>query len=376
MVLMLAAMASTAHAAPEGALPPQSIYCIEVSTGAVLHAENIDTVRPPASMLKLMLMLLVSEGVDAGRWTLDQQLVASKNAASMGGTQVFLREGEVATLEKLTEALAVASANDAAMVIAEGLFGSKAQCLQAMNARAAQLGMERTVYHSVNGLPPGPGEQFDQTTARDMMTLALECLKHQRVRQWCSMKECTFRPGQTKSSTNKLMWRMPDCDGLKTGFINAAGFCITATAERNGLRLLCVVMGSPSKYGRFNLAEEILEKGFSEITRVQVAAAGGPVPHGTVIENGDPANIYLRAEDELSFIARRSDLDKVRLVYEVDDPIAAPLNEGQPVGVLAAELNGRRLGETTLVAPQDIRNTGWRLVVKNGLAMWIGLDSM
>ncbi len=365
------------HADDEEGLAPQSIYCIETTTGTVLRADNIDRVRPPASMLKLMMMLLISEAVDQGKVSLDYPVTATKSAEGMGGTQVFLKEGETWPLERLALALAVASANDASMALAEGLWGSKAECLRAMNARARQLGMVNTTYHSVNGLPPAPGEPFDQTTARDQMTLALECLKHPRIREWTSTKTIAFRDGQApKSNTNKLLWRMSDCDGMKTGYIAAAGFCITATAERDGVRLLCVVMGSPSKYGRFNLAEEVLEDGFQRITRVQVAKAGGPVPHPTVIENGDPGEIYLNAQEELSFIARREDLKDIRLVYEMDDPLAAPLNEGQPVGVLAAELNGKRLGQTAITSPADIRNTGWKLVVRNGLAMWVGLETI
>lgn len=377
VVLIASLSAHVVFADDEAGLAPQSIYCIETTTGAVLRSDNIDTVRPPASMLKLMMMLLISEAVDQGKVSLDYPVTATKNAEGMGGTQVFLKAGETWPLEKLAQALAVASANDAAMALAEGLWGSKAECLKAMNNRARSLGMSNTTYHSVNGLPPSPGEAFDQTTARDQMTLALECLKHPRIREWTSTKTIAFREGQApKSNTNKLLWRMPDCDGMKTGYIAAAGFCITATAQRDGVRLLCVIMGSPSKYGRFNLAEEVFEDGFRQITRVQVASAGGPVPHPTTIENGEPSEIFFNAEKELSFIARRDDLKNIRLVYEMDDPIAAPLNQGEIVGTLAAELDGKRLGETAISAPEDIRNTGWKLVVRNGLAMWVGLDAI
>lgn len=374
--LFLASAASVAHGQGDENLAPQSIYCIETSTGMVLHEENIDTVRPPASMLKLMMMLLISEGLDNGALSPEQEIVVSSSAEGMGGTQVFLKAGERWPLEKLAQALAVASANDASMALAEGIWGSKAACLKAMNTRARQLGMANTTYRSVHGLPPNPGEAFDETTARDHMRLALECLKHERIREWVKTKTLEFRPGQAaKSNTNKLLWRMPDCDGMKTGYIRAAGFCITATAERDGIRLLCVVMGSPSKYGRFNLAEEVMEKSFQKLTRVQVAKAGGAAPHDTHIENGEPELVHLRAKEELSFIAKREDLPKVRLVYEIDDPIAAPLSEGQVVGTLTAELDGQPLGATTLEVPFDVKNSGWKLVVRNGLAMWIGLDS-
>ncbi len=244
---------------PEGV----SAICIEPDTGHVLFEENADIVRPPASMIKLIMMLLVSEGIDAGDWTLEQPITASAKAERMGGTQVYLSEGEVWSLGKLMEAIAVSSANDAAMAVAEGLWGSEEAYRTRMNERAAELGMTNTKFVSVHGLPPDKGEDPDATTARDMAILAAECVASERIMTWVGTKEYVFREGaQPFYNTNKLLWRMEGCDGLKTGYIRAAGFCVSATAQHNGKRLVSVVMGHPSKYGRFNLAQQLMEEAF------------------------------------------------------------------------------------------------------------------
>ncbi|MCC6144463.1 MAG: D-alanyl-D-alanine carboxypeptidase, partial [Candidatus Hydrogenedentes bacterium] len=272
LLLVLAVLPRVALSAP---LEPISYICVEAETGLVAAEENADIKRPPASMLKLMLMLLVVEGADSGTWAYETELTASALAQQMGGTQVYIEAGEVWPLNHLMKAVAVASANDAAVVVAEGLFGSVEKCLEAMNRRALELGMVDTVFHSVNGLPPDPGEPFDQTTARDMSQLARECVKHDKILEWVREKEFQFRPGSSmKYNTNKMLWRMDDCDGLKTGFIRAAGYCVTATAVRNDLRFICVVMGSPGFQERFRVAEECLETAFSRIRRQRLVAQG------------------------------------------------------------------------------------------------------
>lgn len=249
--------------------------CMEAASGRVLEAQNADVQRPPASMVKLMLMLLVAEGEARGDWTFETKITASRHAQAMGGSQVWLAAGDVFALGHLMRAVAVGSANDAAMAVAEGLWGSEAAYLAAANARAKALGMTRTEVHSVHGLPPSKGEKTDLTTVRDMAVLARQCVRYPRILDWVGRKEFEFRPGQSiLYNTNKLLWRMEGCDGLKTGYTRVAKFCVAATAERNGVRLIAVVMGHPSKYGRFNLAQRMLEEGFALALR-------GPSAHPT-----------------------------------------------------------------------------------------------
>jgi len=371
------ATASTAQA--ELVLTPSaantSVMCVEVESGMVVYERNADIKRPPASMLKLMMLLLVSEGVDEGRWQLDQLIPVSAHAASMWGTRVALREGESWPLGHLMDACAVASANDAATAVAEGLWGSEANYLRAMNERARTLGMNDTIFRSVHGLPPDDRVSFDQTTARDMMKLALECLKSPRIRHWVNLRQIQFRPGDpVRSSTNLLLNRMPGCDGLKTGFIRAAGFCIAATAERDGVRLVTIVMGSPDKYGRFNLAQQTLEEGFQNVRRVQVVRGGvssiDPIP----VVNCDTQETGLVASSDIWVTIRAA--DKARLEYTAvyPEPLEPPLRAETVVGEVRVRLDGEVIGASPLIVPIDLQPKGWRLRLSNGVARWEHLD--
>lgn len=237
--------------------------CVEAASGHVLSEQNADVRTPPASMIKLMLMLLVAEGEERGDWTFDKPITATQHAQMMGGTQVWLNAGDVYELGHLMKTVAVGSANDAAMAVAEGLWGTEEAYLKAANERAKALGMSHTEIHSVHGLPPSKGETIDLTTARDMAVLACQCVRHPCIMDWVGRKEYQFKPDQDiLYNTNKLLWRMEGCDGMKTGYISAAKFCVTGTASRDGVRLITVVMRHPNKYGRFNLAERMLEEGF------------------------------------------------------------------------------------------------------------------
>ncbi len=252
---------------------PISTICIDAETGRVLSEAHADLPRPPASMLKLMQMLLVTEGVESGAWSLDKPITATPHAQAMGGAQVFLAAGEQWPLGHLMSAVAVASANDAAMAVAEGLWGGESAYLKAMNQRARGLGMKDTTFRSVHGLPPDKGGKIDQSTARDMARLARACARLPQVLAWAGQKQMRFRTGEALyNNTNKLLWRMSDCDGLKTGYIRAAKFCVAASATRDGKRLIAVVMGAPSGEQRFALAQELLDKGFAGLARTTLAA--------------------------------------------------------------------------------------------------------
>jgi D-alanyl-D-alanine carboxypeptidase (penicillin-binding protein 5/6) len=358
-------------------LEPLSYICVEAETGLIVAEENADIKRPPASMLKIMQMLLVDEGVDAGLWTYEQVLTASARAQAMGGTQVFIEAGEAWPLEHLMKAIAVASANDASVVIAEGLWGSVDKCLEAMNARALELGMVDTTFHSVNGLPPDPGEPFDQTTARDMSVLARECVKRAKILEWVREKEFRFRPeNSVKYNTNKMLWRMEDCDGLKTGFIRAAGYCVTATVVRDDLRFICVVMGSPGFQERFRVAEECLETAFSRIRRQRLVAQGQEMLNPLQIPNGKQASLRLEAAEDLWVVVPVEQMDQVKLVADVPESHYAPVYAGEELGELRVEWEGEVLHRMALIAPADVDAKGWYLSFKDGVARWEGLDQV
>ncbi len=353
---------------------PESAICIDATTGLTLFEDHADLRRPPASMIKLMLMLLVAEGLEEGRWTETSPVTASAEAQRMGGTQVFLKAGDTHPLERMMEAVAVASANDAAMAVAEGLWGSKAAYLKASNQRARELGMVDTIFRSVHGLPPDDRKTFDLTTARDMALLARACVRHERILAWTGLREMCFTPGQsTHYNTNKLLWRMDDCDGLKTGFIRAAGFCVTATAERDGVRLVAVLMGATSKYGRFNRAEKILEDGFASLRRMRLVKGGTYVGPPLPVEGGKRKTIRLRAETDVWARVPVEARDRVQVVTEQPKRLEAPMKAGTPVGELIARLGDTVLGRCELLLPADLEPDGWRLEMEDNRVYWKGL---
>jgi len=377
LVLFLApAVALAAHPDTQrlADLPPSEVL-IEAESGRVLHEKNADLVRPPASMLKLMMMLMVAEGLQSGAYAPELPIPTNLHAQSMGGTQVHLSAGETWPLARMMRAVAIASANDATMAVAQTLWGSEAGYLEAMNQRARELGMLDTEFHSVHGLPPDEGEEFDATTARDMGRLAMACLEHPLVMNWAAKKEMLFREDEPlKYSTNKLLWRMEGCDGLKTGYIRAAGFCVAATAERDGVRLVAVVMGWPTKYGRFNRAQELMETAFNDLRPMAVFDPGLAVGPDIKVSRGVLPTVRGVPQSLLKALMTAAEREYVRYEYDLPTFVEAPLTEGQPVGTVTAFLGSHMLGTTELLAPVEVPLDGWKLVLVDGEASWIGLD--
>ena len=350
-------------------LPEASTICIEAQSGLVITEQNADLRRPPASMLKMMLLLLVAEGIHEDKWSLETPITVSKHARAMGGTQVYLKEGEVIKLGELMSAVCVASANDAAMAVAEGLWGNEEACKNRMNERALDLGMTNTVFNSVHGLPPSSGEEPDLTTARDMVRLGQFCVLDPMIMGWVGQKELVFRPGDAPiANTNKLLGRMPDCDGIKTGYTHSAGFCITVTARRNDIRLIGVVMGVDGPRDRFEIARELLDQGFAQVTRKRVLAKGDPVGEPIRVTNCETEKVRITAAENLAVIVKNEDVGKL----EVKVPAApaflqAPIAAGTVLAQASVQLQGKELGSVALVPPAELPEAGLRWKLVHGL---------
>lgn len=368
-------MASTTAAASD--TENLSVICMEADRGLVLYEENADVSRPPASMIKLMLLLLVSEGIERGDWTLETTIPVSSHAESMGGTQVELKAGESWPLEKMMQAIAVASANDAAMAVAEGLWGSAADYLLAANDRAQSLGMKHTVIRGVHGLPPDDRKSFDETTARDMALLSLACIQKTEIMALARQKELQFRPEDpVKSNTNKLLWRMADCDGLKTGFINAAGFCVSATVQRNGHRLICVIMGSQSKYGRFQLAEDLFNRYLDDYVEVKLLGKGVSLGVDVPVSHGKLGTAAVCPGGDVSVSLPRTLMSSVQVSAIHPEKLEAPLDPMSVVGELTVSLNNTTLTTVPLLVANEVESDGWYLSIRDGVARWKGLEKL
>ena len=278
--LLLAATQKSQHAAhgPISRDPDLGAIVIEAPTGKVLFEERPDAKGYPASVQKLMDALIILEKLEHGQLSLQDQVPVSPKASHTGGSRVWLADKESFTVEEMLYALMVQSANDAAVALAEKVAGSTDAFVELMNQRAKELGMNSTVFHSVHGLPPGPGQEHDVSTARDLAVLSRELVtKHPEILRYTSTRERPFRtnvPAKTvvMRAHNHLLARVEGCDGLKTGYFAQAGFSISVTAARKGQRLIVVVLDSPDLKTRDNRAAELVAKGFSLLSATQSAA--------------------------------------------------------------------------------------------------------
>jgi len=251
---------------------------VEPASGRVLFEDQADAKGYPASVLKLMDLLIILERVERGQLSFQDQVPVSAKASTTGGSQVWLAHNESFSVDEMLYALMVQSANDAAVALAEKMAGSTDAFVELMNQRAKELGMNSTVFHSVHGLPPAKGQEHDVTTARDLSILCREVLKHLDSLRYTSTKERPFRPNAGKKTVNMrthnhLLGSLEGCDGLKTGFINQSGYSIAITAARNGQRVLVIVLDSVDRLLRDRKASELTAKGFASLAGGSVAAS-------------------------------------------------------------------------------------------------------
>ncbi len=329
---------------------------IEPVSGTVIFDKEMHKPWPLASVTKMMLMLIVAEKLHDGSLNLKDQVTTSRKASKMGGSQVYLREGETFSLDDSMKAIVVHSANDSSSAVAEYIAGSNEAFVQLMNERAKALGLKDTHYYSVHGLPPAPGQEADVSSAYDSAILARELVKYPDVLRWSGLDSCPFRNGAfTLRNTNHLVRTLRGCDGLKTGFYNKAGFNVVATAHRNGLRLIAVVMGSPRKGQNFHEAEVMLSKGFIDYEMRTAAKKGSPVAQEVMVDNGGAMSSIkpVWAQDVAVFV-KRGNKATLKIAYELPQSIEAPVKAGQQLGRGAVMLDGKPAGEAALLAPGDV----------------------
>jgi len=328
---------------------------MEPETGTVMFESNEHKPWPTASLAKMMIAMIVAEKLADGSLKLSDKVVASHKAAEMGGSQVYLKEGETVSLDDMMKAIMVHSANDASVAVAEYLGGSTEAFVQMMNREAARLGMQDTHYYSVHGLPPARGQQADMSSARDEALLARALTGYPQVMQWASIDTTPFRGGAFElRNTNHLVRTFPGCDGLKTGFYYEAGFNVVATAHRGGMRLIAVVLGSPNKLRNFNSAAELLAQGFAKYQMRVVGKQGAPIEQALAVSGGSLASFRPVWARDLSVMAKRGDETGLKVEFQLPASLAAPIRAGQPVGVGQATSAGKVLASAPLVAPTAI----------------------
>ena len=348
-LLCAALLSGSAAAAEQPADAPQveakAAILMEQETGEVLCQQNAHDKLEPASVTKIMTLLLGMEAIDGGQLSTGDTVTVSAHAASMGGSQVYLKEGEQMTVDDLLKAVAVVSGNDAAVALAEHIAGSEEAFVSRMNQRAAELGMEDTTFLNCTGLPAAG----HLTSAYDIALMSRALLSHPDIRQYTTIWMDSIRGGQFQlSNTNRLVRFYPGCTGLKTGSTDSAGYCLSASAERDCLSLIAVVLGSETSAKRFTAAETLLNYGFANYTLID-ALAGQALP---------PVEVLLGAERWVQpvlqgsgkVVVRRSQLDSVTTELRLAENVEAPVEQDQVLGEVTVLVNGQPLASLPLTA--------------------------
>lgn len=329
----------------------KSLLLMEASSGKILYENNSHESLPPASVTKIMTMLLVCEAIERGEIALDTQIVASERAKSMGGSTIFLDTNEVMTLNDLLKGIAVASANDACVAVAEHMCGSVESFVERMNKRAMELGMKDTNFINCNGLDA----ENHHTSAYDIALMSRELLKHKMIEKYTTIWMDTLRDGKFQlANTNKLIRFYQGANGLKTGSTDKAGCCISATAKRDGMQLIAVVMGAQTSKERFNAASELLNYGFANFTVSSFGEKGTEVCEVPVLYGKETGTIAITKKDT-TVVIDRNNKEKIKTHINIPKHIKAPVKKGEVIGELIITLNGETLSKTSLVTDRSIK---------------------
>lgn len=334
---------------------------IEAETGKVLFEKEPHLPLPPASMVKMMTALIVMEKVRDGAIKMSDLVTISRWASQMGGSQVFLKEGEKMPVEELMKAMLIHSANDATAALAEYVGGYANAFVDLMNDRAAQMGLKETHFRSVHGLPPDPGQEDDVMSAADLATLGREIMKFPQIAEWVAKSQEPFRDGQfTLVNPNHLLKTYPGADGIKTGFHNKAGFCVTGSAKQGDLRLIVVVMGTPTRGDCFTSAAQLLNYGFATY-RMFLPVRGNVVLEGKdlAVRGGVADRVAIAAKQDVKILLKKGEEKKVVVTVRAPERVWAPLTVGQPVGEIVVSFDGTVVSTVPAIATQDVGKASW-----------------
>ena len=348
-------------AAEDLELPAPSCILMEKDTGQILYEENAHEKLRPASVTKIMTLLLVMEAIDSGALSYDDVVTGSAHAAGMGGSQIWLEPGEQMTLDDMLKAICISSANDAAVAVAEYVGGSETAFAEMMNVRAYELGMTNT--HFVNAC--GLDEAGHLSTARDVALMSREMLLHHtEVRDYCSIWMDTLRGGATQLvNTNKLLKSYRGITGLKTGTTGKAGVCISASAERDGLRLIAVVLGAASGKERFQAASTLLDYGFAHYESA-AAALPGDAPQTLPVEHGTAATVPLNYESPGHCLMPKGEGGTLEAVVELPASLSAPVTAGEQVGSIKILHQGTEMRSYPITAAQNVDALSFRYCLR------------
>ncbi len=340
----------------------KSAVLMDASNGQVLYKYNESEKLPPASVTKIMSLLLIAEAVDGGKIKLTDEVTASADAAAKGGSQIWLKEGETMTVDELLKAIAISSANDACCAMAEYIAGSESAFVTMMNDKAKALGMNNTHFENCSGLDDDTTDHM--TTAYDIGLMSVELLKHEFIENYTTVWMDSLRDGATELvNTNKLVRFYNGTTGLKTGTTSKAGKCLSASAKRDGLHLVAVVMGSQSSDDRFETAKTLLNYGFANYESVPLNIDESLITDVNVIRGAEET--LKPSHDEMKNITlKKGDKSKITTEISLATDAEAPIEKGQTLGSIKFCLNGETISECRLFSDRGIRRTTYADVLK------------
>ena len=337
-----------------------SAILIEATTGTVLYYKNQAEKRSPASVTKIMTLLLVCEALENERIKSTDTVIISEYAASMGGSQVFLEEGESFTVEELLKCTVIASANDAAVALAELICGTEGNFVAEMNKRAKELGMGNTNFENVSGLDDTTTAHL--TSAEDIAIMSRELIKYDIILKYSSLWQDSIRNGEFQlTNTNRLVRFYDGCNGLKTGSTDKAGFCVSASAKRDGMQLIAVIMGAETRDLRNADARALLDFGFSTYGLYQ---KDEEILESVRVKNGTSNNVIVKSKP-FACVVSKSDLKKVEQFFEIPESITAPFSADKVIGEIKFKIGDNLIGSTDIYTTEPMERIGfWKLFLK------------
>lgn len=361
---MMQSVAVFAEGNTDLGLNAKSAILMEEATGNILYESNPDERLPIASVTKVMTMLLIMEAVDSGKISLDDMVTVSENAMSYGGSTMFLETGEQLTVNDMLKGIAVASANDGCVAMAEHLAGSESAFVDMMNEKAKELGMENTHFMNTNGLD----EDDHYSSARDVAIMSRELMKHETIFNYTSIWMDTLRGGKFQlANTNKLIRFYDGANGLKTGSTSKALCCLTAAAKRNDMQLIAVVLGAPTSAERFASAKSLLDYGFANYA-VNTQITAGDEVQKIAVEKGVDKEVGVVAGDSCSTLVKKGQEDNITKEIKIDETITAPIEAGQKIGTMTISRDGEVIADIDLNASSAVEKKGIGLIIKDFFA--------
>ena len=356
LVLVIGCLPLSASAAP-AEVAAKSALLMDAATGPILYEQNAHEKLAPASVTKVMTMLLIMEAIDGGRIGWDDMVTASEAAAAKGGSQIYLKVGETMSVTDMLKSIAVSSANDCACAMAEHIAGSEAAFVDLMNARAAELGMNDTHFVNCTGLDDDPNAAEHLTSAHDIAVMSRELLvNHPDIKKFTTIWMDTVRNGTFGlSNTNKLVRFYSGATGLKTGFTSNAGYCLSASAQRDGMELIAVVMGSKTSQDRFAACKQLLDYGFANYAVIIPETQGGEV----AVKLGNAATVKAVPAEDPRLLIDKSQRSAVTTELNLEPTVTAPVSKGQRLGTLTVKVGEQVLAQIPLVAAEPVRKLTW-----------------